>query len=61
MKEFNKEEFNSMCAELFGWEYFPESRWANEWPDGCPDGTFTKDSVWIKKPTEKYREILCSI
>ncbi len=59
MKEFNKEEYDRLCAEFMGWEYFPESKSGNTWPDGCHDGSYTSFSMWIKNPTEKYREILC--
>jgi len=59
MKEFSKEEYDRLCAEFMGWEYFPESKSGNTWPDGCHDGSYTSFSMWIKNPTEKYREILC--
>ena len=59
MKEFNKEEFNSMCAELFGWEYFPESKSGQTWPDGTHNGEYIVFDIWVKNPTEKYRELLC--
>ena len=59
MKEFNKEEYNKMCAELFGWEYFPESKSGQTWPDGTHNGEYTVFDIWVKNPTEKYRELLC--
>jgi hypothetical protein len=58
-KEFNKEEYNKLCAEFMGWEYFTKSKSADTWPDGCPTGDYTTFDIWIKNPTEKYREILC--
>ncbi len=59
MKNFNKEEYNKLCAEFMGWEYFPESKSGNNWPDGCHDGSYSTYDIWVKNPTEKYREILC--
>lgn len=59
MKPFNKLEYNKLCAEFMGWEYFPESKSGNTWPDGCHDGSYTTFDIWVKNPTEKYREILC--
>lgn len=59
MKEFNKEEYNKMCADFLGWEYFPESKSGNTWPDGCHNGEYTVFDIWVKNPTEKYRKLLC--
>ena len=59
MKEFNKEEYNRMCAEFLGWEYFPESKSGNTWPDGTHNGEYNVFDIWVKNPTEKYRKLLC--
>jgi hypothetical protein len=59
MKEFNKEEYNKMCAEFLGWEYFPESKSGNTWPDGTHNGEYNVFDIWVKNPTEKYRKLLC--
>ena len=50
---------NKLIAEFMGWEYFEKSKTSIEgYPFGGHD-YFEETDVWIKNPTDKYREILC--
>lgn len=59
-KEFNKEEYNKMCAEFLGWELCLAKTSLN-WQDGTFMDWDDEEEFWIENPTEEFKKfrILC--
>lgn len=59
-KEFNKEEYNKMCAEFIGWELHLAKNALN-WPDGTFMEWDDEEEFWIMNPTEEFKKfrIVC--
>jgi hypothetical protein len=55
MKEFNKEEYNKMCADFLDWELHFAKTALN-----YQDGTFMEwndeEEFWIENPTEEFKQ-----
>lgn len=60
MKDFNKEEYNKLCAEFLGWELHLAKTTLN-WQDGTFMDWDDEEEFWIENPTEEFKQfrIVC--
>jgi hypothetical protein len=60
MRDFNKEEYNKMCAEFLGWELHL-AKTALNWQDGTFMDWDDEEEFWIENPTEEFKQfrIVC--